>query len=44
MKRVPFIAACTASQQIYDPSNSGAKVAEVIGGYVEKNINNPDSA
>lgn len=44
MKRIPFIAAWTASQQIYDPSNSGVKVAEVIGGYVEKNINNPDPA
>jgi hypothetical protein len=28
--------------RIYDPTNSGAKVAEVIGGNVAKNINTPD--
>ena len=28
--------------RIYDPADSGTKVARVIGGYVEKNINNPD--
>jgi len=42
MIRPHFTTAWTASQRIYDPANSGAKVAKVIGGYVEKNINNPD--
>lgn len=28
--------------RIYDPANPGAKVARVVGGFVEKNINNPD--
>lgn len=43
MPRPSFTAAWTASQRIYDPSNPGAKVARVIGGNVEKNINNPDA-
>jgi len=42
MTRSSFSHAWAASQQIYDPANSGAKVAKIIGGYVEKNINNPD--
>jgi hypothetical protein len=42
MTRPSFSHAWAASQRIYDPANSGAKVAKVIGGYVEKNINNPD--
>lgn len=37
-----FNAAWAASQKIYDPSNSGAKVAQVIGGNVAININNPN--
>ncbi|RQT34922.1 type VI secretion system amidase effector protein Tae4 [Burkholderia contaminans] len=42
MKRPSFAVAWAASQRIYDPANSGARVAKVIGGYVEKNVNNPD--
>jgi len=42
MLRPNFTAAWAASQRIYDSTNPGAKVATVIGGYVEKNINNPD--
>lgn len=42
MSRPSFAAAWAASMRIYDPTNPAAKVAEVIGGYVEKNINNPD--
>lgn len=41
MSRPSFNAAWAASQRIYDPANPGAKVAKVIGGNVEKNINNP---
>lgn len=44
MPRPSFIAAWTASQRIYDPVNSGARVAKVIGGNVEKNINNSTAA
>jgi hypothetical protein len=44
MNRPLFTFAWSASQRIYDPSNSGAKVAKLIGGFVEKNINNPDPA
>ena len=40
MSRPSFITAWAASQRIYDPVNSGARVAKVIGGNVEKNINN----
>lgn len=43
MTRPSFAAAWAASQRICDPVNPGAKVAGVIGGYVEKNIQNPDS-
>jgi hypothetical protein len=39
MSRPSFITAWAASQRIYDPVNSGARVANVIGGNVEKNIN-----
>ena len=41
MTRPFFSVAWAASQRIYDPVNSGEKVAQIIGGYVEKNINNP---
>jgi len=44
MPRPSFIAAWAASQRIYDPVNSGARVAKVIGGNVEKNINNSTDA
>lgn len=37
-----FNSAWAASQRIYDPSNSGARVAQMIGGNVAININNPD--
>ena len=42
MERPSFSAAWAASMRIYDPSNSGVKVAQTIGGNVAKNINNPD--
>jgi len=42
MTRPSFTAAWAASQRIYDPVNSGAKVAKMIGGNVATNINNPD--
>lgn len=42
MARPFFAAAWAASQQIYDPVNSGQRVATLIGGYVEKNINNSE--
>lgn len=42
MIRPYFTFAWAAAQQIYDAADSGAKVAKVIGGYVAKNINNPD--
>jgi hypothetical protein len=39
----PLLYCCLgSSQRIYDPINHSAKVARVIGGYVEKNINNTD--
>ncbi|MCL9843566.1 T6SS effector amidase Tae4 family protein [Ralstonia solanacearum] len=44
MDRPSFAAAWAAATRIYDPTNSGAKVAQVIGGGVEKNINNPAPA
>ena len=44
MPRPSFSAAWAASQRIYDPVNSGARVAKVIGGNVEKNINIPNAA
>ena len=44
MPRPSFNAAWAASQRIYDPDNPAAKVAQVIGGYVAKNINNPNPA
>ncbi|ETD73123.1 hypothetical protein V757_00185 [Pelistega indica] len=43
MARPSFSLAWDASQRIYDPTNSGEKVAKTIGGLVEKNINNPDT-
>ncbi|WP_244097694.1 type VI secretion system amidase effector protein Tae4 [Burkholderia anthina] len=42
MKRPSFAVAWAASQRIYDPANSGERAAKVIGGYVEKNVNNPN--
>jgi hypothetical protein len=42
MARPFFAAAWAESQKIYDPVNSGERVARVVGGYVEKNINNPE--
>ncbi|KPX69061.1 MULTISPECIES: type VI secretion system amidase effector protein Tae4 [Pseudomonas syringae group] len=42
MARPFFAAAWAAAQQIYDPVDSAGRVATVIGGYIEKNINNPD--
>jgi hypothetical protein len=42
MTRPSFATAWSASQRIYEPSNPSAKVAKMIGGYVEFNINNPD--
>lgn len=42
MNRPSFATAWSASQRIYEPLNTSAKVAEMIGGYVEFNINNPD--
>lgn len=42
MTRPAFSAAWAASIRIYDPVNSATKVAEVVGGFVAKNINNPD--
>lgn len=44
MSRPSFNAAWAASQRIYDPANTGAKVAKLIGGNVEKNIGNPHAA
>jgi hypothetical protein len=42
MDRPFFAAAWAASQQVYDPVNSGQRVATLVGGYVEKNINNSE--
>lgn len=42
MSRPRFNDAWAASLRIYDRDNSAARVAEVIGGYVAKNINNPN--
>lgn len=42
MTRPSFAIAWAASQKIYDPSDSSARVARMIGGNVEKNVNNPD--
>ena len=42
MARPSFSAAWTASMAIYDPANSAARVAQMIGGFVERNVNNPD--
>lgn len=37
-----FNAAQMAAHKIYDPANSAEKVGKIIGGMVEKNIQNPD--
>lgn len=42
MRRPAFISAWAAAQRIYDPVSEERKVAEVVGGLVAKNINNPD--
>ncbi|MBW7982497.1 type VI secretion system amidase effector protein Tae4 [Enterobacillus tribolii] len=42
MARPSFADAWSASLRIYDPADPAAKVAEVVGGYVEKNINHSD--
>ncbi|WP_032699597.1 type VI secretion system amidase effector protein Tae4 [Pseudomonas syringae] len=42
MARPFFTAAWAASQHIYDPVAPEKRVAEVIGGLVAQNINNPD--
>jgi hypothetical protein len=42
MARPSFTSAWAASARIYDAGNPAAKVAQVIGGNVAKNINNPD--
>jgi hypothetical protein len=42
MKRPLFSAAWNASQRIFDPANSGARVASVIGGTVASNITSSD--
>ncbi|MEE4732133.1 type VI secretion system amidase effector protein Tae4 [Pseudomonas alliivorans] len=42
MTRPAFSAAWAASQHIYDPIAPEKRVAELIGGYVAKNINNAD--
>ena len=39
MMRPAFSHARSASTRIYDPANSAAKVAKVVGGYVARNIN-----
>jgi hypothetical protein len=44
MHRPSFIAAWAASHRIYDPVNSGARVENLTGGNVEKNINNATAA
>lgn len=40
--RPSFAVAWAASMRIYDATKPGAKVAQVIGGNVAKNIDNPD--
>ncbi|WMD18641.1 T6SS effector amidase Tae4 family protein [Achromobacter seleniivolatilans] len=42
MARPTFAQAWIASQRIYDPANSAAKVGQVIGGKVATNINSAD--
>ncbi|WP_285425162.1 type VI secretion system amidase effector protein Tae4 [Pseudomonas sp. efr-133-TYG-103a] len=42
MNRPIFTTAWAASRRIYDPSDSGGHVGTIIGGYVAKNIGNPD--
>jgi hypothetical protein len=42
MARPSFAIAWNASLRIYDPDDTAAKVAQEIGGFVEKNINAPD--
>lgn len=42
MRKPSFISAWAAAQRIYSSNNPSAHVAKIIGGYVEKNINNPN--
>lgn len=42
MARPTFAQAWAASQRIYDPGDTKAHVAKVVGGLVAVNINNPD--
>lgn len=42
MTRPSFAIAWSASLRIYDPADAGAKVASMIGGYVARNVNNPN--
>ncbi len=44
MNRRSFAAAWASSVRIDDPANTGVRVAQIIGGDVEKNISNPDPA
>ncbi|NVL30582.1 cytoplasmic protein [Pseudomonas syringae pv. actinidiae] len=44
MTRPFFTAAWAASQNIYDPVAPEKRVAELIGGLVAQNVNNPDPA
>ena len=44
MTQPAFSVCWAAAQRIYDPVDPGAKVAKVVGGYVQKNIENPDAA
>lgn len=42
MTRPAFTAAWAAAQRIYNPANSGERVAEMIGGNVALNVNHRD--
>lgn len=42
MSKPLFAVAWAASQRIYDPSSQGVRVAQLVGGNVAKNIENPD--
>jgi len=44
MPRPSFLSAWAAAIRIYDPVDTGSKVANVIGGNVAKNVNNPEPA
>lgn len=42
LQRPPFASAWIASGKIYSANDPGARVAQVIGGLVARNINNPN--